>query len=84
MICVSTLLLTMDTPFRSPTSTTELVKEQLDVVITWLFCAEAALKILVYGFLCNGKDSYLRNSWNIMDFLIVVVSIISMMNFGEF
>jgi hypothetical protein len=27
--------------------------------------------------LCNGKDSYIRNPWNIMDFIIVAISLIS-------
>lgn len=35
------------------------------------------LKIIVYGFVVNGNDSYLRNPWNCMDFIIVIFSIIS-------
>ena len=31
-----------------------------------------------YGLLTNGDKSYLRNSWNLLDFLIVIVSIISL------
>jgi hypothetical protein len=32
------------------------------------------LKIVTYGFLLNGSESYLRNLWNILDFIILVFS----------
>jgi hypothetical protein len=37
------------------------------------------MKILSFGFLFNSENSYLRNGWNIIDFVVVVISIISMM-----
>ena len=39
---------------------------------------EAALKIIANGFLFNGEDSYLKSSWNLLDFFIVILSILSM------
>jgi len=36
-----------------------------------IFCVESGLKILSMGFMCH-KGSYLRNGWNIMDFIVVV------------
>ena len=33
---------------------------------------------MVFGFVLNGRSSYLRNFWNILDFLIVVFSVLSM------
>lgn len=33
------------------------------------------MKIIAYGFIINGKESYLRSFWNILDFFIVVVSV---------
>lgn len=36
-----------------------------------IFCVEASLKILALGFILH-KGSYLRNGWNIMDFIVVV------------
>jgi hypothetical protein len=32
------------------------------------------MKIIVYGFLCNGPNSYLLSTWNIADFLIALIS----------
>lgn len=36
-----------------------------------IFCVESGLKILSMGFAFH-KGSYLRNGWNIMDFIVVV------------
>ena len=40
-----------------------------------IFCIEAILKIIVMGFLINGKKSYLLDSWNVLDFIIVAFSL---------
>ena len=37
-----------------------------------IFTLEAVLKIIAYGFLFH-PGAYLRNGWNILDFVIVVV-----------
>jgi len=36
-----------------------------------IFCVEASFKIIALGF-CMHPGSYLRNYWNIMDFIVVV------------
>jgi len=41
-----------------------------------IFCVEASLKILALGLVLH-KGSYLRNVWNLMDFVVVVTGIIS-------
>jgi Ca2+-binding EF-hand superfamily protein/ABC-type taurine transport system substrate-binding protein len=47
-----------------------------DIFITIIFVCEMILKIIGLGFVL-GKHSYLRNSWNVLDFLIVGVSVLS-------
>lgn len=47
------------------------------MVFTAVFTFEMIAKIITYGFLFNGRDSYLRNSWNILDFVIVWISLVS-------
>ena len=37
-----------------------------------IFILECAIKIVALG-LVKGKEAYLRNSWNIFDFLIVIM-----------
>ena len=36
------------------------------------------MKILAYGFVLNGRPSYLRNLWNVMDFIIIILSVINL------
>ncbi len=50
----------------------------IDIVTTSVFSFEAMLKILTFGFTLNGKTSYLRNPWNMLDFSVVILSIISL------
>lgn len=45
--------------------------------MTGVFTIEALLKIIAFGFLLNGRKSYLRDSWNQLDFTIVVSGLIS-------
>ena len=42
-------------------------------VFLYLYTFEMNMKIVGMGFIF-GKDSYLRDSWNILDFLIVITS----------
>lgn len=39
------------------------------------FGIEAVFKIIAYGFI-SDELSYLRNSWNILDFIILIASIV--------
>jgi len=40
-----------------------------------IFCVEALFKVVALGFVLH-KGSYLRNVWNIMDFVVVVTGYI--------
>ena len=46
--------------------------------MTVVFGIEVALKVITYGFLFNGQYSYLRSFWNILDFFVVITSVLSM------
>ena len=48
-----------------------------DVVLTTLFSIECMINIILFGFLCNGKQSYARDPWNIMDMVVVFFSILT-------
>jgi hypothetical protein len=50
----------------------------LDMIMTSIFVIEMLLKIIAKGLCANGEDSYLRQPWNILDFIIVLVSLISL------
>lgn len=75
LILFSTLTMTVDNPLNDPKGQLSRVLTYIDIVVTTLFTAEMLIKILVYGLIFNGETSYLRNSWNIMDFFIVIFSV---------
>merc|ERR1712185_647916 len=51
----------------------------LDIIFTIIFLYEMLVKIITFGFVFNGKDSYLTSSaWNRLDFIIVVVALLEM------
>lgn len=45
--------------------------ENAEVVFNSLFIAEFLLKTMAMGFVL-GKGSYLRDGWNVLDFIVVV------------
>ncbi|XP_064650227.1 voltage-dependent calcium channel type A subunit alpha-1-like isoform X7 [Lineus longissimus] len=51
--------------------------ESVEVYFLGIFCFEALLKITALGFILH-KGSYLRNVWNIMDFVVVVTGFITL------
>ncbi|XP_035829518.1 voltage-dependent calcium channel type A subunit alpha-1, partial [Aplysia californica] len=52
--------------------------DDTEVYFLGIFCVEAFLKIVALGF-CLHKGSYLRNVWNIMDFIVVVTGFLDFM-----
>lgn len=77
-ILVSTINLSLDSPLNDPNSTQTSVIYYIDIAISCIFALEAILKIIVFGLLLNGKQSYLRSLWNLIDFMTVVTSTISL------
>ena len=53
---------------------------EISNVVTILFLMEATVKIIVLGFACNGRKSYLRSHWNKVDFLIALSSSLSFLD----
>lgn len=46
-------------------------QEETEIYFVVIFLVEALLKIVALGFVLH-KGAYLRNIWNIMDFVVVV------------
>ena len=78
LILISTILLAIEDPFEDPQSQKKEVLTILDTILSFVFLFELLIKVVVYGFVFNGEDSYLKNSWNKMDFVIVFFSMVSM------
>jgi hypothetical protein len=69
--------LAIDNPLNDPKGKITNILWYFDIVFTVIFIFEAVIKIITYGFLFNGEESYLRNYWNFIDFCIVITSILS-------
>lgn len=59
---------------QSPPLTGSLIslwQEKTEPYFIGIFCFEAGIKIVALGFVFH-KGSYLRNGWNVMDFIVVL------------
>jgi voltage-dependent calcium channel L type alpha-1D len=83
LIIISSVLLAIDDPLSDPDSEKNKALAIVDMVITILFLLECCLKIFTFGFVSNGKRSYLKNGWNVLDFIIVFISLISLIFGGD-
>lgn len=77
LIVASTVILAFEHPMEDPNSDMVAQLRKIDLVITICFVVEALVKITVMGFLANGSNSYLLNSWNLFDFLILLLTAMS-------
>ena len=50
---------------------------KLEGYFTIAFICEAILKIMAMGFI-NGKNAYLKDTWNWLDFIVVCASVLEM------
>ncbi|KAG7393764.1 hypothetical protein PHYPSEUDO_004527 [Phytophthora pseudosyringae] len=73
LIIISTIELAIDNPLSPPDSLLANILSWFDSALTVLFMAEVVIKIIAYGFILH-KGAYLRNSWNIMDFVITATA----------
>jgi len=50
--------------------------EEIEVIFTVIFTGECLMRIVALGFVAH-PNAYLRNTWNILDFTIVMIGLIS-------
>jgi len=78
-VLISAVLIGLEDPLADPDRPALEIIALTNRVITGIFTAELLMKIIVFGLIANGKDAYLQNGWNILDFIIVSTSIASLM-----
>ena len=78
IVLLSSIKLAVDT-YESPEWDPKIhsILELIDIIFNVIFIVESVFKIITYGFVLD-KNSYLRNSWNILDFFIALNSIENM------
>uniref|UniRef100_K3WQ22 Ion transport domain-containing protein n=1 Tax=Globisporangium ultimum (strain ATCC 200006 / CBS 805.95 / DAOM BR144) TaxID=431595 RepID=K3WQ22_GLOUD len=77
LIAVSTVALAIDNPLNPPDSAFVYILSWLDSTLTGLFMFEVAVKIIALGFFM-AENAYLRNGWNLMDFVITTLAAFSL------
>jgi len=72
--CIS---LAVFTPLpNGDTNATNDFLEEIEIIFTVIFTAECIMRIVALGFIAH-PTAYLRNSWNILDFTIVMIGMVS-------
>ncbi|XP_023318725.1 muscle calcium channel subunit alpha-1 isoform X2 [Trichogramma pretiosum] len=76
-IFANCVALAVYTPYPySDSNATNLYLEKIEYIFLVIFTSECGMKIIAYGFLMH-QGAYLRNGWNLLDFTIVVIGMIS-------
>ena len=83
LIAVSSILLTLDNPNIDPQGDLAYILHIFDYVLTSLFTIECLINVILFGLIFNGKSSYARDPWNVMDLLIVIFSILTIILSGQ-
>ena len=72
VIVANSIKMIVDTYF-----TNSKLLDSLDIVFFCFFAMELIIKVISFG-LAIGKGSYLRDYWNILDFIIVIFNLIDL------
>ena len=76
-ICLNCVALGVYTPFpNGDTNGTNQLLEKIEYIFLVIFTAECFMKIIAYGLLMH-PGAYLRSVWNILDFTIVIIGLLS-------
>ncbi|XP_041983617.1 muscle calcium channel subunit alpha-1-like isoform X15 [Aricia agestis] len=76
-IFANCIALAVYTPYpASDSNYTNWVLEKIEYIFLVIFTGECVMKIIAYGFVMHA-GSYLRNGWNLLDFTIVVIGMVS-------
>lgn len=73
-IIIALAILAIDNPTITST-TTKNILFYIDLVTSFFFIIESLVKIVAFGFLFNGKYSYLRSAFGILEFTSLCLSI---------
>lgn len=77
LIVYGSVLLTIDNNAAVDGSPIRRFLDVNDLVLTTLFTLELVIKVIAYG-LAIHPGAYLRSSWNQLDFIIVLTSLLSL------
>ena len=76
VIFLSSSALILDNPLVDPNTAAAKAFATFELVTTVIFTMEMVVKIITFGFAFNQR-AYLRNYWNVLDFVIIISSLLS-------
>ena len=79
IIVGSSICLALDVPRLDPESELKAKLDYLNYWMTGIFIAEMVMKVVAYGFISTGESAYLKDPWNVLDFNIVLISILGLL-----
>uniref|UniRef100_A0A8D2Q8J7 Calcium voltage-gated channel subunit alpha1 H n=1 Tax=Varanus komodoensis TaxID=61221 RepID=A0A8D2Q8J7_VARKO len=74
-IFLNCITIALERPDIDPNSTERIFLSVSNYIFTVIFVAEMMVKVVALGFF-SGKNTYLQSSWNVLDGILVFVSII--------
>lgn len=77
VVIASSIIIAYDNPLND--SPIKSAMYEIDVATTSIFVAEMLIKVIAKGFLFCGPGSYIRDKWNVIDFLICITSVLDLM-----
>uniref|UniRef100_A0A4W6C1G9 Calcium channel, voltage-dependent, T type, alpha 1H subunit a n=1 Tax=Lates calcarifer TaxID=8187 RepID=A0A4W6C1G9_LATCA len=77
-IFLNCITIALERPDIQPHSTERVFLSVSNYIFTVIFLAEMAMKVVALGF-CFGNQSYLQSSWNVLDGLLVFVSLVDIL-----
>ncbi|KAJ8283882.1 hypothetical protein COCON_G00027320 [Conger conger] len=78
IIFLNCITIAMERPRIDPTSAERIFLRVSNYIFTSIFVAEMTVKVAALGF-CLGQNAYLKSSWNMLDGMLVMISVIDIL-----
>ncbi|KAI2584011.1 CACNA1G isoform 32, partial [Pan troglodytes] len=78
IIFLNCITIAMERPKIDPHSAERIFLTLSNYIFTAVFLAEMTVKVVALGW-CFGEQAYLRSSWNVLDGLLVLISVIDIL-----
>ncbi|KAF7247230.1 Voltage-dependent T-type calcium channel subunit alpha-1G [Varanus komodoensis] len=78
IIFLNCITIAMERPKIEPHSAERIFLTLSNYIFTAIFLAEMTIKVVALG-LCFGEKAYLRSSWNVLDGVLVLISVVDIL-----
>lgn len=78
LIIISSLAMAVDNPLKNPAAVLSQILYYMNIFCTCVFLIEMITKKIADGAIC-GKNAYWRKGWNMLDGLVVTISVIDLL-----